>query len=151
MYAQYIIWIILLMVVSVISDIFIQYMAFLPTANRTFRSLKKFYNTYGTKLAPILAAATILTVFCIHSILFKIIFLKYVPSTYTELGWYLAIAIVLGVVADIIIDKFHIFGDALVEYYQQPYSYVWGFLAYLAALVGATIGNGILQLIWKYK
>ena len=146
MYAKYIIWIILLISIGILSDIFMHYLAFLPTANKTFKSLRKFYNTYGTTLAPILAAITILTVFVIHSILFKIIFLKYAPTTFTQFGWYITIAIVLGVLADIIIDKFHIFGDSLVEYYQQPYSYVWGFISYLVALTGTAIGYHIIHI-----
>jgi hypothetical protein len=49
-------------------------------------------------------------------------------------------AIILGIVADVVIDRYHVFGNSLNEYYTLSTSYMWGFLSYLFALVGAWIG-----------
>ena len=43
--------------------------------------------------------------------------------------------IVLGILADIIVDNLHIFGNSLVKYYKLPFAYGWGFLAYLFAII----------------
>ena len=53
--------------------------------------------------------------------------------------WFVLMAVLLGILADIIIDKTHIFGNALNKYYRLPKSYLWGFIAYLFALFIALI------------
>jgi hypothetical protein len=68
---------------------------------------------------------------------------NFLPTTSMQTVWFFVMAIILGILADVVIDRFKVFGTSLNEYYSLPFSYMWGFLAYLFALIGSFIGYKI--------
>jgi hypothetical protein len=143
MSAKYVIIVLFLFVIAAVSDIFLNQLSYSLDANTTLKSLRPYYSKYGSILSPILAAVTVLIVFFINNILFKIMFGNFLPTTSMQTVWFFVMAIILGILADVVIDRFKVFGTSLNEYYSLPFSYMWGFLAYLFALIGSFIGYKI--------
>ena len=134
-------------IVSVISDIFIQYFTYLPNANARLKSLKPYYKSYGKRKAIILAGLTVCTLLVIHLLLFKIIFGVYLPTRSTKLIMYFIISsFILGYITDYIINTQHIFGHSLDKYYKIKYAYVWGMMAYVFSII---ISYNILFILLK--
>ena len=131
-----ILFIIINFIVSAISDIIIQYFAYQPDANARLKSLRHYYKVYGKITSIILAGITVCLLLLIHLLLFKVLFGIYLPTYSTKLIIYFIIsAFFLGYVTDYIINKLHVFGHALDEYYKIPYAYVWGMLAYAFSII----------------
>jgi hypothetical protein len=136
-----------LFLVSAASDIVLHRFAFLKHANRVLKSLRPYYDKYGEVISPIFAAITVLTVYFIHVSIFYLFRHSLYPRTDVELIEFIVSAIILGICADIIIDKFRVFGNTLSSYYTLPFSYAWGFIAYLFALFWAYLLTLVLYTI----
>lgn len=126
-----------LFLVSAASDIALHRFALLKNANRVLKSLRPYYTKYGEVVSPIVAAITILTVYFIHVSIFYVFRQSIYPRNSVEIIEFIVSAIILGICADIIIDNFRVFGNTLSGYYKLPFSYAWGFIAYLFALLWA--------------
>lgn len=126
-----------LFIISLISDIVIHYFAIQPHANIILKSLRPYYNAYGNILSPLLAAITVVVVFIIQIFTWYVIFSHLFPTSYIQTWIFMGMAVIYGYVADVFIDKFHVFGNTLEKYYAIPGAHVWGILAYLFALIGA--------------
>lgn len=135
-----------LFLVSAVSDIVLNYLSQQKNANATLKSLRPYYNKYGDILSPILAGVTIITVYIINVAIFQGV-LRLLPDSYLRMLdrpglitiLFISLAIILGILADIIIHNLHVFGNSLDQYYKQPFSYGWGFVSYLFALGITTI------------
>ena len=137
---KYGILIFFLFIIAAVSDIVLNELSFLPNATITLTSLRPYYRKYGSILSPVLAGITVVVVFFINTILFKLLFSTFLPTTRMNTVWFILMAIILGIIADVVIDRYRIFGNSLNEYYSLSLSYMWGFLSYLFALIGAWIG-----------
>jgi hypothetical protein len=126
-----------LFLVSVASDIVLHRIVFLKNSNRVLKSLRPYYKKYGEVLSPIFAAITVLIVYFINVSIFYVFRQSIYPKSLVETIEFIVSAIILGICADIIIDKFRVFGNTLSIYYTLPFSYAWGFIAYLFALFWA--------------
>jgi len=130
-----ILFIIINFIVSAISDIIIQYFVYQPDANARLKSLRHYYKVYG-KTAIILAGIPVCLLLLIHFLLFKVLFGIYLPTRSTKyIIYFIILSFILGYVTDYIINKHHVFGHALDEYYKIPYAYVWGMLAYVFSII----------------
>ena len=145
-----------LFIVSALSDIVLNYFSQQNNANSTLKSLRPYYNKYGDILTPIIAGITILTVYLINVAIFKGV-LRLLPDSYLRMldrsgqsiTFFIFLAIILGILADVIIHNLHVFGNSLDQYYKQPLSYGWGFVSYLFALFITTIIIKVFDLITK--
>lgn len=137
---KYGIMVFFLFMIAAVSDIILNKLSFLPNTTITLKSLRPYYRKYGSIIAPVLASITILVAFFINTILFKLLFSTFLPTTRMHTVWFIIMAIIIGITADIVIDRYHIFGNSLNEYYSISLSYMWGFLSYLFALFGSWIG-----------
>jgi hypothetical protein len=134
MYSFQLLFVVILFGVSMFSDVVLNYMSIHKNANPTLKSLRPYYNKYGDILAAILAGITVVTVYIIHLLIFNIYLLIFGETSYSIIVFFIS-GIVLGILADIIVDNLHIFGNSLVTYYKLPFSYGWGFVAYLFAII----------------
>ena len=134
MSVKYIAFIILMFVIAAASDVLLHYFSFRDDASKTLRVLRPYYKAYGPILSPVLAGITVTVVFLVHTILFQMIFSKVLPTNDYQTGWFILLAILLGILADFVIDRMHIFGNNLEEWYKLKVAYMWGFISYLLAL-----------------
>ena len=142
---RYNIFIILMFFIAALSDMVLHYLSFQKNASITMKALRPYYRAYGAILSPILAGITVIIVFIVHTIIFTIQFLTWYPHNMIQFGWFILWAILLGILADIIIHNFHIFGNNLNEWYKLKTSYIWGFVSYLVALFVSYICYNMLR------
>lgn len=136
-------------IVSCISDIIIQYFTYQPNANARLKSLRPYYQYYGKNTSIILAGITVCTVLLIHLLLFKIIFGIYLPTRSIKLIiYFLIFALILGYIADYIINTHHVFGRTLNEYYKIKNAHIWGMLAYFFSIFISYLIFGVIVIIW---
>jgi hypothetical protein len=140
--------------VSAVSDIVLNYFSKQNNANATLKSLRPYYNKYGDILSPILAGVTVIVVYLINVALFQIIIktlskshVKMIERSGRNITIFLFLAVILGILADILIHNLHVFGNSLDQYYKRPFSYGWGFVSYLFALAITTVILKIVDMV----
>lgn len=108
--------------VGFISDIFLNDLSRIPNL-KYFNSLYPYFNNNHITIAAIYAGLT--TSFCIY--------LAYLLNLYTKLNYYIS-AFFVGLIIDIIIEKYKIFNN-LENYYNIVGSGVWGGMAILFSAI----------------
>ena len=147
MYSNRLRFAVILFIVSMMSDVVLDYASTLHGANKALKALIPYYTKYGSILAPILAGVTVLTVYIINVVIFDI-YVGIFPHSSIKPFVFLSLAVILGILADFTIDTFHIFGDSLKQWYRLPFSYGWGFVAYLFALLISYIIDKIIVAVY---
>jgi hypothetical protein len=95
-------------------------------------------------LSGVYAGFTVIFALIVNMILFKVIYGLYIPRNVRELFFFLLIAFPLGYIADILIEKYKIFGNTLDEYYKEAGAGFWGAVAFIMSIL---ISYGIQSLL----
>jgi len=98
-------------------------------------SLKPYFHNQSIIVSAIYAGITVEIALFITIGCFYLLFHAFVPNTLKMLFFFCIIAFVVGFIADIFIDKLHIFGNRLDEYYRKLGAGFWGAVAFIFSIV----------------
>lgn len=117
-------------IVSFFSDIVLN-----DLSKSVIPSLKPYFRNQSIIISAIYAGITIEIALLITIGFFYLLFQAFVPNTLKMLFFFCIIAFVIGYIADIFIDKMHIFGNRLDEYYRKLGAGFWGATAFLFSIL----------------
>lgn len=117
-------------IVSFFSDIVLN-----DLSKSVIPSLKPYFHNQSIILSAIYAGITIEIALFITIGCFYLLFHSFVPNTLKMLSFFCIIAFIVGYIADIFIDKMHIFGNRLDEYYKKLGAGFWGATAFLFSIL----------------
>jgi hypothetical protein len=134
-----IIFIIIVFIVSALSDILLNLLSRNQLTKdynlKIILSLKPYFKNKSIIQSAVYAGITIVVALLINILISKKLLGFYIPHNNTELIKFILIAFPLGYVADIIIDKFKIFGSSLDLYYKAAGAGLWGALAFVFSII----------------
>lgn len=154
MKSQTIFWVIFIFVfinfiVSAISDIFLNLLTRKPFStfhnSEIILSLKPYFKNKSILQSSIYAGLTVVIALLVNMVLSKNITGIIVPQNNSELLKFLLIAFPLGYIIDIIINKYHLFGNDLDLYYRVAGAGLWGSLAFLFSIIISYLLTSLFQ------
>jgi len=131
-------FIIVLFLVSFLSDIVLNDLAHMKSGQgEIIKSLRPYFANKTITKSGVYAGLTILSAFIPTSIIFNLVVgdKKWIPTTLKELVIMLAIAFPIGYLYDYLIYIWHIFGDALNDYYKIAGAGMWGAVSFEFAII----------------
>uniref|UniRef100_A0A6C0BA83 Uncharacterized protein n=1 Tax=viral metagenome TaxID=1070528 RepID=A0A6C0BA83_9ZZZZ len=117
-------------IVSFFSDIVLN-----DLSTSVFLSLKPYFHNQSIIVSAIYAGITVEIALLITIGCFYLLFHSFVPNTLKMLFVFCVIAFIIGFIADIFIDKMHIFGNRLDAYYKKVGAGFWGAAAFLFSIL----------------
>ena len=122
--------------VSFFSDLVLNILSRYKKSPAAIRALKQYFTYYNSPiLTAVYAGFTVVSVLLI-TILLSFLFLGFTePHTIKQLLKFLLLAFPLGYIADIIIYKYHIFGNHLDPFYKIAGAGFWGALSLIFSIV----------------
>lgn len=141
---QIFIFCIIIFFVSFFSDIVLNILSSIENKNnilysKIITSLKPYFREKSMIYAGGLAGLTVLFAFILLLFLSKIVLGYYIPDiknhTFIDFTKFLSLALILGYIIDIGIEKFDIFGSGLHDYYKIAGSGLWGALSFVFAII----------------
>ena len=133
------IFIIINFIISALSDIILNLLSSSLIAKKyNFKiilSLKPYFKNKSIIESAIYAVLTIICAILITILASKTFLGFYIPNNNNELIIFIFIAFLIGYVADIIIDRFKIFGNELELYYKTAGAGLWGALAFIFSII----------------
>ena len=99
------------------------------------KSLRPYFDKRSLLKAAVDAGLTVVIVLILCMLIAHLLFGVSTPNTIFELGGFLILCFILGYVADILIEKTHIFGNDLDEYYRIAGAGFWGALALVFSVI----------------
>ena len=134
-----IIFIIINFIISALSDIILNLLSSSLIAKKyNFKiilSLKPYFKNKSIIESAVYAGLTIICALLITILASKTFLGFYIPNNNNELIKFIFIAFLIGYVADIIIDRFKIFGNELELYYKTAGAGLWGALAFIFSII----------------
>lgn len=113
--------------VGFISDLVLNLLSRIKYSPPSIRSLYTYFNHYDSAILPaIYAGLTVISVLIPVMIVSYIIFGFATPVDKTQLLLLILLSIPFGYVADVIIYKYHIFGNKLDPFYEIAGAGFWG-------------------------
>jgi hypothetical protein len=122
-------------IISAFSDIILNLLSYIDFSPNAIKALRPYFNKQSFIISALYAGLTVLSVLLITMMLSKALYDFYNPKTFIELLLFLALAIPLGFIADILIDKFKVFGSSLNEYYKIAGAGFWGAAAFAFSII----------------
>ena len=133
------IFIIINFIISALSDIILNLLSSSLIAKKyNFKiilSLKPYFKNKSIIESAVYAGLTIICALLITILASKTFLGFYIPNNNNELIKFIFIAFLIGYVADIIIDRFKIFGNELELYYKTAGAGLWGALAFIFSII----------------
>jgi hypothetical protein len=124
--------------VSAVSDLFLNYFSQMKIVHmpRPIVALRTYFKHYDNAfLTAVYAGLTILAVLILTMLLAKFIWGFATPLTIKQLFLFLALAVPLGYIADILIYKYKVFGKTLDPYYKVAGAGFYGALAFAVSIL----------------
>lgn len=136
---KYITFIFLNFIVSFFADIVLNDLATLPQPfyfeSTIVKSLRPYFQSKSIIIAGLYAALTVVITLLLTSFI-SLIFLGFAnPNTLQSLILFTGLAFVIGYFIDILIERLHIFGSSLDEYYKVAGSGFWGGVAFIVSII----------------
>ena len=124
-------------IVSFMSDIFLNDIAnkqLFKTRSAILLSLQSYFKEKSIIISASAAGLTVILCLIITSLISKLIFNYYLPNNLYKLFSFNILAFIIGYIADILIDRFDIFGRSLHKYYQIAGAGFWGAFAFIVSI-----------------
>ena len=110
-------------IVSFMSDIFLNDIAnkqLFKTRSAILLSLQSYFKEKSIIISASAAGLTVILCLIITSLISKLIFNYYLPNNLYKLFSFNILAFIIGYIADILIDRFDIFGRSLLNIIKLP-------------------------------
>lgn len=140
--------------VSLFSDIILNDLAnkkLYNTKSKIILSLKEYFDNKSIIISGIYAGLTVIICLIFTGIISKFIFNFNLPDNLKNLFLFNILSFITGYIADILIDKFNIFGKSLDNYYKQAGAGFWGAIAFIFSINISYFINFILCELFKQK
>jgi hypothetical protein len=122
--------------VGFISDLVLNILSRIKYSPPSIRSLYKYFKYYDSAILPaIYAGLTVISVLIPVMVVSYFIFGFATPVNKTQLLLLILLSIPFGYVADVIIYKYHIFGNKLDSFYEIAGAGFWGAMALIFSIV----------------
>jgi len=121
--------------VAALSDLGLNYISTLSFAPKSIRALRDYFNVYNPLYAAVNAGLTVVLVLLITMALSNALLGILYPRNYKQLGRFIVLAFLLGFVADVLIDNYHIFGTTLDKFYRIAGAGFWGAAAFVFSII----------------
>ena len=97
-------------IVSAFSDIILNLLSHIDFSPSAIKALRPYFDKQSFLISALYAGLTVISVLLITMMLSKALYDFYNPKSFVELLLFLALAVPLGYIADVLIYKFQIFG-----------------------------------------
>jgi len=137
-------------IVSFMSDVFLNDVAnkqLFKTRSAILLSLQSYFKEKSIIISGSAAGLTVVLCLVVTTLLSKLIFNYYLPNNLHRLLSFNILAFIIGYIADILIDRFDIFGRSLHKYYQIAGAGFWGAVAFVFSI---NISYLIIRLLCKF-
>ena len=124
--------------VSAVSDLFLNYFARIKSVYmpRPIVALRSYFKHYDNAfLTAVYAGLTVVTILLLVMLLTYCVWGFATPLTFKQLLLFLAVAIPLGYIADVLIYKYKVFGHTLDPYYKVAGAGFYGALAFAVSIL----------------
>jgi hypothetical protein len=124
--------------VSAVSDLFLNYFAHIksPHMPRPIVALRSYFKHYDNALlTAVYAGLTVVTILLLVMLLTHCVWGFATPLTFRQLLLFLAFAIPLGYIADVLIYKYQVFGHTLDPYYKAAGAGFYGAAAFTVSIL----------------
>ena len=122
-------------IVSAFSDIILNLLAHIDFSPNAIKALRPYFDKQSFLISALYAGLTVISVLLITMMLSKALYDFYNPKSFIELLLFLALAVPLGYVADVLIYKFQLFGSSLNDYYKIAGAGFWGSSAFAFSIL----------------
>jgi len=124
--------------VSAVSDLFLNYFARIKSVYmpRPIVALRSYFKHYDNAfLTAVYAGLTVVTILLLVMLLTYCVWGFATPLTFQQLLRFLAVAIPLGYIADVLIYKYKVFGHTLDPYYKVAGAGFYGAAAFAVSIL----------------
>jgi len=122
-------------IVSALSDICLNFLSRFKISPPAVRALQPYFDKQSTLLSASYAGLTVVSVLIITMMVSKLVFKFSHPTTFIQLGLFIAVAAPIGYLADMFIYYFQVFGDSLNDYYKKAGIGFWGSAAFVFSIL----------------
>ena len=138
-------FIIIIFLISAISDIGLNILSRLLVSPDAIKALKPYFQSHSVLVSAGYAGITVVTAFVVTILISELVFGFSYPKNIKELVLFILLAAPIGYMADLIIYYFQIFGPLMDDYYKEAGAGFWGSAAYIFAIVGTYFTNQYLS------